>query len=351
MQGIQGIQGEKGAMGRNFYFNGYSGNWQDEIKKFVVTDYETPFLLYDNTYWVWVGANGEYLFNQDNVPSQGNPNWRVMVTDFEYLITKAIFSQFAQLGSWIFNEDYMYSDQGNDSNGNETSFSDGGRYYGDGNEQNTYLPNTIFDARQGRIWTKGITLEGVVNNMIQNITSNTIGNYGRMIDGTLHLNPLTIGTYVKIDLDGGSLTISLPTAHSPQGYHYNPSINGILSLDELRQCVGKKIYFIPTEKQVEIDGEIIDKNTLLAFTNPYSLIMAKTKLWVRDNGDTADFSTANINEITNACEEKTLVSRTQNTGYRGSQYMYIIECKVGRYNDHECIYWELEMTTEALREE
>lgn len=108
----KGAVGATGKMGRNPYF---AGKW-DDISTFVVTDYQTPFVEVTDAngksaFYVFVGANGTYSKSSAGTPGSSS-NWILMTTDFKYLISEAIFSEFAKLGSGIFNKDFMFSQHG-----------------------------------------------------------------------------------------------------------------------------------------------------------------------------------------------------------------------------------------------
>lgn len=99
----------QGQMGRNFY---YAGEY-DSATSYTLTNFEAPFVsLTENgqtTYWVRFGDNGTITGQK---PSSSSKYWRLMSSNFTYLITQAVFSNFAKLGSAIFNLDYMFSQQG-----------------------------------------------------------------------------------------------------------------------------------------------------------------------------------------------------------------------------------------------
>ena len=104
---LQGVTGT-GKMGRNYY---YKGNWNDfsSSSQFSVTDAEAPYFSYNGNYYVYnPTTNGTYTKSSMGTPSNTAP-WYIMVTDFKYLITEATFSNFAKLGSAIFNLDFMFS--------------------------------------------------------------------------------------------------------------------------------------------------------------------------------------------------------------------------------------------------
>jgi hypothetical protein len=110
--GKDGQDGATGKMGRNPYF---AGKW-DDISTFVVTDYQTPYVEIADAnnkpaFYVFVGENGTYSKSSAGTPGSSS-NWILMTTDFKYLISEAIFSEFAKLGSGIFNKDFMFSQYG-----------------------------------------------------------------------------------------------------------------------------------------------------------------------------------------------------------------------------------------------
>lgn len=115
-----GAQGARGKTGRFFYYGGEFNT--GDTTEFGITDSEAPFFLYQNKYYVWIGENGTYTMAQMGVPVS-NSNFELMWTDFKYLISEAIFSQFANLGSSIINGDWMLSQYGTlyDASNNATS--------------------------------------------------------------------------------------------------------------------------------------------------------------------------------------------------------------------------------------
>lgn len=100
-----------GQMGRNIYFAGILSDLVGTT--FAATDYSAPYVKEvkngSTHYWLYVGANGTITY-----PSTcaNNNDWDEMNAEFKYLITQAIFSYFAKLGSAIFNGDYMFSQHG-----------------------------------------------------------------------------------------------------------------------------------------------------------------------------------------------------------------------------------------------
>ena len=109
--------GQQGKTGRFFYFaDNFDKN--NNTDTFSATDTEAPFFRYNNNYWVWVGENFsnktmKWLYeNKGGFPTSLNSNYAIMVTDFKYLITEAIFGSYAHFGSAIINGDWMISQWG-----------------------------------------------------------------------------------------------------------------------------------------------------------------------------------------------------------------------------------------------
>jgi len=102
------VVNRKGDMGRNYY---YAGEY-DQNEDYLLTDYEAPFVSYDinniTRYYVRVGASGT-ISTIDPWNDNDGVYWELMTSDFKYVIAEAVFSNFAKLGSSIFNKDYMFS--------------------------------------------------------------------------------------------------------------------------------------------------------------------------------------------------------------------------------------------------
>lgn len=118
--GSPGNPGPRGKMGRSYY---YAAEWNpnDNTKSFLVDDAQAPFFSnagsnLDKYYIFNSETNGSYTMYQmaDTTTVSGSIDWNsapwaLMTDDFKYIITEALFTKFAKLGSAIFNEDFMYS--------------------------------------------------------------------------------------------------------------------------------------------------------------------------------------------------------------------------------------------------
>ena len=105
-----GDKGDKGQIGRSYY---YDGEYSSE-RTYTLTSSQAPFVSYvvdgQVRYYVRIGNDGTSTTNV--APNTDNTKWEIMNSDFKYLISEAIFSDFAKLGSGVFNYDWMYSQYG-----------------------------------------------------------------------------------------------------------------------------------------------------------------------------------------------------------------------------------------------
>lgn len=117
-----GDTGAQGKMSRNIYFAGLLSELSGQ--SFTVTDYSAPYVNVGTAAspqcYVFVGANGTYTYPS----SISGSNWALMTTDFKYLITQAVFSDFAKLGAAIFSGNYMMSQYGTQHEQASTDYQD-----------------------------------------------------------------------------------------------------------------------------------------------------------------------------------------------------------------------------------
>ena len=115
-QGEDG-EGERGKMGRSYY---YANDWNasDTTNLYSATDAQAPFFRYNDSYWVYINEDNftnksmSWIDSTYGEPSSSNSNWEIMTDDFKYLITEAIFGNYAHFGANIINGDYRFSQYG-----------------------------------------------------------------------------------------------------------------------------------------------------------------------------------------------------------------------------------------------
>jgi len=119
--GQDGQDGARGKVGRFFYYAG-DFSLQDQTN-YVINDAQAPYFSH-----VEDGQTLYHVFNPETNPSGGtmttsqmwaassnnwnNAPWEVMTNDFKYIITEALFANFALLGSFVVNLDFFLSQYG-----------------------------------------------------------------------------------------------------------------------------------------------------------------------------------------------------------------------------------------------
>ena len=233
-----------------------------------MSDTQAPFFDYTRTinsgsneshtiteYWVFnPSTNGSYTQHDMGEPNQDNSGWEKMTTDFKYLITEAIFSKFAHLGSAIISGDWMISQHG--TRGGDPSpdyiyfdpqhpFDDNGDidnpnfipYYAvDFNSGTCYQQNAII---YGKLYSSEGNIGGFVldNDHIGNITTTQFGWYGAKIfsDGRAMFGLDPNDTRNTLEIDGGvvivgngkNVVVNTNTSN-PKGYFF---LNGFAKIN------------------------------------------------------------------------------------------------------------------------
>ncbi len=110
-------ESSRGKTGRFFY---YAGVWANSsAASFAVSDAQAPYFSYTPSggnvgYYVFnPEENGTYTMADMGTPDPNNdPNWEKMTDDFKYIMTEALFTDFALLGGFVVSGDYMFSQYG-----------------------------------------------------------------------------------------------------------------------------------------------------------------------------------------------------------------------------------------------
>jgi len=178
-----------GQPGKTGLWYCYAGVWDDNGNGDVSsssggvknTERVGYYVKYGNNFYMNI-KEGEA---NTNVPSTApNSGWVEMQSDFKYIITKAVFSDYAQLGSFIINGDWFISIEGKkngswskdytkfDPSSPDTSVSgkhtvNGETWYG-----YNFVPNVAIDAKTGKTYFNDTSIRGNINATSGSITGN-----------------------------------------------------------------------------------------------------------------------------------------------------------------------------------
>lgn len=109
--------GEKGDRGRFYYYAGVF-NVGDNTTLFAVSKAQAPYFSYTNAsntlrYWVFNPEDeGSYTMAEMGTPSSSDDNWEIMTNDFKYIITEALFTNYATLASFVIKGNLLFSVDG-----------------------------------------------------------------------------------------------------------------------------------------------------------------------------------------------------------------------------------------------
>lgn len=189
---------------------------------YVCTDMLAPYVLYNGIYYVmnqvttWVGQGVPSNINnpQKDYAVNGTKATWIPFEDYKAIYVELLMANFAKLASAVFYDDYMFSQQGIDANGNPTL-----NYKGFGS--NDFTPNILLDFKTGYAKLINADIVGILRAKAVYTSFKQLGFESGYVLDPLNdgLNILTQGngftpTLVlpsPTDWDGVQLTIYIPT--------------------------------------------------------------------------------------------------------------------------------------------
>lgn len=121
--GTDGTNGKDGRDGRIVYPAGI----YDATVTYTATDTKAPYVLYGDTYYVmnvttsWTGSQNDSKTPADDYEQYGEHATWIPMEKFETIYTKLLIADNGTLGKFVFNGDYMFSQQGVDYLHNEVN--------------------------------------------------------------------------------------------------------------------------------------------------------------------------------------------------------------------------------------
>ena len=238
--GDTGGQGQRGKVGRFFYYGGVF-NSSNTSQTFIVNDAQAPYFKDSanaNSYHVFdYDTNGSYTMAQMwslSNQSFNNAPWVVMTNDFAYIITQAIFGSYAQFGSAIINGDWMLSTHGTiyDSSDNAHkindiyTWNDGGVIYNKNNaytlfdtsypnsskpNANNFVPNYCVDLKTGATYQQNAYINGELNFKSMAMQFDDVRVSGGHVIAVVDGRSTGIWNYIAGSTDGMFDVLILPT--------------------------------------------------------------------------------------------------------------------------------------------
>lgn len=243
---------QKSGKVNRFYY--YAGEWEnDNLKGSVVSDLEAPYFSYTDgqgnvSYWIFnPKENGMYSWSEMGVPHEStssNPTaWVKMEDKFKYIITQAIFGEYAQFGSAIINGDWLISTHGKRNGADSQQY-----IYFDpqdpmGEITGHFAPNFCVDLLMGKIYAMSGSIGGFAIDDLNLVNTNydagiTIGGaYGnkQVVLGSTAIDPKTnrlVPILARmIDSTGSpshNTALYLEAANAINNYAFHGRGNGVL---------------------------------------------------------------------------------------------------------------------------
>ena len=165
--------GKRGKVGRFFY---YAGDFDENnnTKVFLVNDAQSPFFSH-------IGSGGItrfHVFNPETNPplntmtmaamwaasnrNWNNAPWEAMADDFKYIITEAIFSNFAHLGGAIISGDWMISQYGTINGQTSQNFQAFDSEHPNDDVGTNFIPNFCVNFKTGATYQNSAVVRGTV---------------------------------------------------------------------------------------------------------------------------------------------------------------------------------------------
>lgn len=236
-KGETGETGGRGKTGRFFYYGGEFDD-TDIQKTFKINDAETPYFSHGVN--AITGLPNCHVYNPSTNPSSdltmaqmwansnqswNNAPWETFTNDFQYLMTRAVFSDQAYLGSFVVNTDWLISQHGkvNQVASNEYTkfypeFVNGGDLCENFDVDANYIlaGNAYFVGGKkyyikvsGSSFSTGCQLNVRMYDGSSNV-GNTINLTSSSPNGTITFEPTTSGTYyVRANCNDGGQTAKL----------------------------------------------------------------------------------------------------------------------------------------------
>lgn len=120
------VTGPKGVDAKMYW---YWGNWSDFTGSagILITENQTCYFKYNGEYWMYIGGPG-MLYPSHPAPSDTpGSGWEKVQSQWKYILSEAVFTEFAKLGGFIISGNWMISVNGTI---NGTAYTNGEAYKG-----------------------------------------------------------------------------------------------------------------------------------------------------------------------------------------------------------------------------
>lgn len=169
--GTNGTNGKDGRDGRIVYPAGI----YDATVTYTATDTKAPYVLYGETYYVmnvttsWTGSQNDGKTPADDYEQYGEHATWIPMEKFEAVYAKLLIADNGTLGKFVFNGNYMFSQQGKDGSGNSSN--DYENFNPDRPDSGNFQPNLYIDGLTGKIVASNAYVKGSYKEQAKLVTN------------------------------------------------------------------------------------------------------------------------------------------------------------------------------------
>lgn len=188
--GIDGSDGTNGKDGRDGRIV-YPAGIYDATVTYTATDTKAPYVLHGEGYWVmnkttsWLGTANENKTPQDNYEEFGdNATW-IPMEQFDAVYAKLLIADNGTLGKFVFNGNYMFSQEGVNSGGDSSNnYED---FNPDSPDSGRFQPNFYVNGLTGKVVARNAFIKGSYKEQTK-LVDNSSYSYVTLGGGNISVN-------------------------------------------------------------------------------------------------------------------------------------------------------------------
>lgn len=188
--GIDGSDGTNGKDGRDGRIV-YPAGIYDATVTYTATDTKAPYVLHGEGYWVmnkttsWLGTANENKTPQDNYEEFGdNATW-IPMEQFDAVYAKLLIADNGTLGKFVFNGNYMFSQEGVNSDGDSSNnYED---FNPDSPDSGSFQPNFYVNGLTGKVVARNAYIKGAYKEQTK-LVDNSSYSYVTLGGGNISVN-------------------------------------------------------------------------------------------------------------------------------------------------------------------
>lgn len=185
--GTNGTNGKDGRDGRIVYPAGI----YDATVTYTATDTKAPYVLYGDTYYVmnvttsWTGSQNDGKTPADDYEQYGEHATWIPMEKFEAIYTKLLIADNGTLGKFVFNGNYMFSQEGVNSDGDSSNnYED---FNPDSPDSGSFQPNFYVNGLTGKVVARNAYIKGVYKEQTK-LVDNSSYSYVTLGGGNISVN-------------------------------------------------------------------------------------------------------------------------------------------------------------------